>query len=545
MDENIKKRLVEEYNKILYKKLELIFNLEPDQDEKTSIDTSRTKKLEYDVPIFDVRYEDYGPHGDYTKTIICYEGKDIFVGLHYDEPYPIGNGLYVFKDAIYDKDAKLVKSFIDICNKHVTVEKFRCGYSIIHYSDYWFNIMDSNLNCISEKGFCYARQLSDKYFLVKTAKGYNVIDTNGRFLLKKFCKYEDDICFSDCILNGKDEIVPLITEYGNYSVKKRMFMDSYLCRNKDDEKDVYDIKYQPLRMYGIRFCLCLNYEDKCIYMYDKFTDNYTRIGNAVNVKYSKDNDFILEEFHTYMVYEDNFIDISDFYFKNLRAGKAFSIRKGIPGPLMYDDFCFDNMEETRRIIKEEMDKYSELKEKVRLEDEQKKIEKAKEDSIRKEKEKKGKKKEILLQLKSLVETLENEYSQDNDIERVEISNIFINVGDHIEINPMFINILKFIDLRVVSFTNVKMSNIDFRDTNIEFDPQLVYNKDLSGSNFEGLYIGPFMNFKGVNIKGCKFSEDNNPNTDDYLNLTFKDSIFDETTTYNGTPLTELIKNKTR
>lgn len=177
----------------------------------------------------------------------------------------------------------------------------------------------------------------------------------------------------------------------------------------------------------------------------------------------------------------------------------------------------DNIEETRRIIKEEIDKYSELKEKVRLEDEQKKIEKAKEETIRKEK----------------------------DIERVEISNIFINVGDHIEINPMFINILKFIDLRVVSFTNVKMSNIDFRDTNIEFDPQIVYNKDLSGSNFEGLYIGPFMNFKGVNIKGCKFSEDNNPNTDDYLNLTFKDSIFDETTTYNGTPLTELIKNKTR
>ncbi len=48
-----------------------------------------------------------------------------------------------------------------------------------------------------------------------------------------------------------------------------------------------------------------------------------------------------------------------------------------------------------------------------------------------------------------------------------------------------------IDLANVEFTNVKVSGIDFRGTNIEIGgynlkPQTVYNKDLSNCNFEGI-----------------------------------------------------------
>ena len=82
-----------------------------------------------------------------------------------------------------------------------------------------------------------------------------------------------------------------------------------------------------------------------------------------------------------------------------------------------------------------------------------------------------------------------------------------------------------IDLLNVDFTNVKVSGIDFRGTNIEIGgynlkPQAVYNTDLSNCDFEGIYINPLANFTGVNIKGTRFSVDNNPMTMDMFNITF-------------------------
>ncbi len=55
------------------------------------------------------------------------------------------------------------------------------------------------------------------------------------------------------------------------------------------------------------------------------------------------------------------------------------------------------------------------------------------------------------------------------------------------IRPEFRDDLKYYDLSSISFDNVDVRKVDFRNTNIKisnFDPQMVYQKDLSGCSFE-------------------------------------------------------------
>ena len=60
-----------------------------------------------------------------------------------------------------------------------------------------------------------------------------------------------------------------------------------------------------------------------------------------------------------------------------------------------------------------------------------------------------------------------------------------------------------------------------------------------------------MDFSGVDIRGTKFSCDDNPMTLDGRNSWFRQAIYDETTTYNGISFVELYgeckikKNRTK
>ncbi len=55
-----------------------------------------------------------------------------------------------------------------------------------------------------------------------------------------------------------------------------------------------------------------------------------------------------------------------------------------------------------------------------------------------------------------------------------------------------------------------------------------------------MFVGPFMNFSGVNIRGTKFSDDTDSKTIDRMN-SFANSIYDENTTYNGIPFTVILE----
>ena len=82
-------------------------------------------------------------------------------------------------------------------------------------------------------------------------------------------------------------------------------------------------------------------------------------------------------------------------------------------------------------------------------------------------------------------------------------------------------------------------NIGSRGCNIALFPQQVLGKSLRNCNFEGINIPPFMDFNGVDIRGCRFSEDDDPKTFDGYNTSFKNAIYDSSTTYNGVPFDQI------
>jgi hypothetical protein len=52
-----------------------------------------------------------------------------------------------------------------------------------------------------------------------------------------------------------------------------------------------------------------------------------------------------------------------------------------------------------------------------------------------------------------------------------------------------------------------------------------------------------MDFNGVNIRGTRFSSDEDTSTLDLENVTFKYALYDETTTYNGIPFTMIYSRE--
>lgn len=91
-------------------------------------------------------------------------------------------------------------------------------------------------------------------------------------------------------------------------------------------------------------------------------------------------------------------------------------------------------------------------------------------------------------LKNAIATLEMEKGNASKLLNGLLSSIIVpeellivRVGDHREFNPEFVSLLKFIDLSLVDCNNLKLSGHDLSETNIRFDPQTIYKKDLSYS----------------------------------------------------------------
>ena len=89
---------------------------------------------------------------------------------------------------------------------------------------------------------------------------------------------------------------------------------------------------------------------------------------------------------------------------------------------------------------------------------------------------------------------------------IEEDELLVRIDDHFEINRNFIGSLRFLNLSMIDFTNVKVSGIDFRKSAARINPQTVYNKDLSNGVFDASNIKFFDDLTGVNIEGADFSE---------------------------------------
>ena len=120
--------------------------------------------------------------------------------------------------------------------------------------------------------------------------------------------------------------------------------------------------------------------------------------------------------------------------------------------------------------------------------------------------------ELLSELKDLNEAIAvSEYKDVNTIDystktQIPDSALFITVGEHREINPEYIPYLPYIDLSYVDSTNLKVSGIDWSNTNISIDPQKVFMKDLSNAKFSDANI-VFKSFDECNLAGTDISDE--------------------------------------
>ena len=84
--------------------------------------------------------------------------------------------------------------------------------------------------------------------------------------------------------------------------------------------------------------------------------------------------------------------------------------------------------------------------------------------------------------------------------------LLVQIDDHYEINRNFVNYLRFLNLSMIDFSNVKVSGLDFRGSGARINPQLVYKKDLSNGIFDAGNIKFYDDLNGVNIEGADFTE---------------------------------------
>lgn len=118
-----------------------------------------------------------------------------------------------------------------------------------------------------------------------------------------------------------------------------------------------------------------------------------------------------------------------------------------------------------------------------------------------------KRQELLDQMVSLSKQLNKLNDSAGNLSKIDNDLLLTKVDNHFEIKSEFIKQLSYLDLSYIDFTNVKVSGIDFSGTNADINPQLVYNKDMSNSNYQGLNFTS-KDFNGVNIKGSNFLECN-------------------------------------
>lgn len=439
---------------------------------------------------------------------------------------------------IVDKNGKIITDGDDEYYYSYTVGK--TGAVIAHKSNCRYNLIKADGTPVTDIFFdeVYPDSSHDRFISIRNNSQFNFIDVySGKLLFEKWLPhipYVDKV--NKHFIQYNSNFLCIDNYMNDYKVEKKL--SGYRCTSKDD---TFTVKYTPIKVYG---SLVLCYDKKKVYMYDKKKNKYEELGPIKYINY--DDNFIIDQENRIvkLIYCDKLIDITDYYIKNIFGKNSITVNRDVV-ILSKDEFFQGNEETIRNRYKEaEREKVRVLTERKHAE-EQKKLEELQVNNDKEQKKKELHRLEAIRYIVTGVAALKR-YNEENDThERLPIEDIFVVVDGVKEINPIYIEtgLLKFIDLSVISFKNVKISGVDFRGTNVYFNPQEVYNKDLSNCNFEGISIMGAANFSGINVCGSKFSSDNKSSTFDINSGSFINAIYDENTTLNGIPLKELIEEK--
>ena len=519
--EKVDERKIEMYQEYLASKLDLVFNDELG-DGKRNIVGLRVKNN------VDAHKGDRGYHEGYA----IYEN---WMG-RYDFIDTSGN-LMIGGIGVIDYKGDEVEGVM--CE---LVHNFNYGKALAKRIEregghYFYFFIDDNgrINSLGgsfEKAFDYV----DGYGRVKRNGKWNYVDADCNYVLPEWVDDASDIKFARVRVRRGAKIETVYLGMPGYKI--RLTVGGYICSNENTR---FRIKYQPVKVFNERNILCtdrINY-----YVFDVVTNKYIKVGPAKDIFYDDNLIFDEKKRKVYLVYNDKLIDITEYYFKNLRNKPRLHINHSLDKILSMEEFVFMEMEEIDKMMVHERKKNTDILLKQKEELKQKEIRERIEKEKRLEKERKEKRLEGLKKLKEGLELLKENDGKER-LPRIQYQIDLIDKGDHYEIPEAIIPILKYLDLSLFNFNKLKVKGIDFSGCNIEhLDPQIVYNKDLSNCNLEGIFLRPLISFEGVNICGTKFSYDNSDLTMNIFNSSLSRAIYDENTTFNGIPLSIILEGQ--
>lgn len=554
-------RTDEMYNEYLNEKLKnlFVYNV-PDSKDAVSVVVNNPSS-DIDAPLFTIEKSGYGPGGGdfgdiYTIKDGDYEVESLIDRDSYYNVEALGAGLYVKE---YHKSGQV---FVNNRNGKTVFELNKNMNFSLMSNRYYHNgliavVNGTQYNYVNTKGKLlfpntWFKKVSDfkyGYAIVQdNNSSFHLIDTKGTILFT--CAKEEDISITPFFITGPNIAIPNLINHNNYKVRKKLLNDRFVCKRNDD---YFETSFMPFRIYSPGYCLGIN--GNHIFIFDRFRIERIDLGLAKDIEYSNDNNLIINKKTgmVYYVYGNKLLEISAFYHQFLKGRKIVQIKDNIGEILTKNEFKNLNNDEIKKALEEEKERQKQEKEQEEKNRKDQEIKRLKEE-LQREKEKILQfKKEQEERSKNARKKIEEGFrelreNKGSSVAGLIIEDLFIKVGGHREFSSLYINNIKIIDLSYADFTNVKVSGIDFCGTNVTFsnatlNPQTVYNKDLSDCNFEGIFISPFVDFSGVNIKGAKFSVDSDVRTVDVFNNTFRNAIYDENTTYNGIPLVDLLDSE--
>ena len=312
----------------------------------------------------------------------------------------------------------------------------------------------------------------------------------------------------------------------------------YTCKKC---RDVYEIKYYPIKIYNARYTLCVDWENNKIYLFDRKVnkeDAYKYIGDIIHVEFRDNFIFVKDKnanFIVYLIYNNNCYNITNYYEEHFGHEYDIGIRVkkdeellteeehilGSDYPLLPSsktrDEIIDVEDEESRMLARQNDEYR----KMILFCQQ--ILTSGTDSDE----------EILIKLSRYLRNF-----RPSPKRFLLKDDVCIRRNGFWEVKEEYKRAKDWINRYFDNFDNVNVEGVDFSDCVIHFDPQKVYGKSLKGCKFISSSFFMSTNFTGVNICGCEFSDvlSNEPIITLKYNCTLKDAIRDDATIYNGLPL---------
>lgn len=414
-----------------------------------------------------------------------------------DQKYDSGQSHFCdgFAEVGRGKKCNFINTKGELLSKNLWFERegyFVNGLAPVRIKRKWYYINTDGI-IVTKKG--YAGKLDifyDGYVCNTDGKKTNWLDRNCIDLFDNGLTIDDylkskstslnknffEVCYA--LKNNKEILKGVLCktiDMKNYQVEKTT--DGYRAFNS---KDSFFVKYEPIKLCGAIYVLCLNQKNSDVYLYNRKTNEYINFGCAEDVMF--DDNIIIDGNHNrmYLVISDLMLEITEYCNRHLKGlGMYWMFFKSQLNekPYNQENISLNNQVE---ILSE--------KEYLKREAEKRELLSTQ---------------ELINQNRSIVSELEERKRRVE--EELSVQN-----------NP-----------RKMEMLRKKRRFLQGLDN------------DLRGCNFEGIHFSVTTNFANADVRGAKFESSDDPAKFEINPFNFLYAICDEDTTLNGIPILDLLK----